>query len=49
VRKRVRALKYIVQANAKMRLQFITKIQGKLNIVTLEHVFVPGIRLFDSF
>ena len=28
-------------------LQFITKIEKKLNIITLEHVFVPRVRVFD--
>ena len=51
MRKRVQALEYTVQANAKIRLQFITKRKNgrRLDIVALKHVFVPGVRLFDSF
>ena len=50
MRKRVRALEYIVQTKCKnFTIYYKNKNNVKLDIVALEHVFVPGVRLFDSF
>ena len=50
MRKRVRALKYIVQTKCKkFTIYYKNKINVKLDIVALEHVFVLGVRFFDSF
>ena len=50
MRKRVRALEYIVQTKCKkFTIYYKNKINVKLDIVALEHVFVLGVRFFDSF
>ena len=50
MRKRVRALEYIVKTKCKnFTIYYKNEINVKLDIVALEHVFVPGVWIFDSF
>ena len=50
MRKRVRALEYIVQINwNNITNYYKNEVDVKLDIIALEHVFVPGVWFFDSF
>ena len=50
MRKRVRALEYIVQINwNNITNYYKNEVDVKLDIIALEHVFVPGVWLFESF
>jgi len=47
VRKRVRALRYMMQTCCEGRVyNLLQKVKKKLNIIMLEHVFAPRVRVF---